>query len=376
MSDDDTDERDYFLYTGQEEGEVPRDVTHVRVHPSVRAIKYGAFDSCLWLRTAILNDGLEEIGRGAFRLCTSLERIEIPPAVRVIEDSAFIGCSGLTAAILGDGLEEIGACAFFGCFSLERIEIIPTVRTIEHYAFMECTGLTTVILGDGLEEIGDCAFGGCASLERIDIPPTVTVIDETAFERCSELTNVRFCDEIEEFVSGESMRDWWDNGVHEKCLSSYCFFVRCNIPERVGLVLPRMWQSNIHRMLKRIPSIFSEGLKSYFHSIDSKLSVYDELKDAPSLLELVIWKSKITERTHGNLGLLNAAMKIECRTDSLSMVVIIVSNVLSFLTDGDDGNDVVDTDEDDGNSDMDDSDDENDDDEEADNNGEGDGDDH
>jgi hypothetical protein len=62
-----------------------------------------------------------------------------------------------------------------------------------------------------------------------------------------------------------------------------------------------------------------------------------KLKDAPALLELAIWKS----RTDGNIDLLNADMKIEFRTDSLSMVDIIIPNVLSFLTDGDDRNDVV-----------------------------------
>jgi hypothetical protein len=48
-------------------------------------------------------------------------------------------------------------------------------------------------------------------------------------------------------------------------------------------------------------------------------------------LELAIWKSKIIERTDGNIDLLNADMKIECWTDSLTMVVIIIPNVLSFL---------------------------------------------
>jgi hypothetical protein len=76
-SDDDApdEERDYFLYTGHENLYIPRDVTHVRVHPSVKKIKAQAFQGCTWLRTAILNDGLEEIGFGAFYNCTSLVRI-------------------------------------------------------------------------------------------------------------------------------------------------------------------------------------------------------------------------------------------------------------------------------------------------------------
>jgi hypothetical protein len=335
MSDDAADEQDYFLYTGQRGG--TNDVTHVRVHPSVRAIEVLAFCGCERLTTVILNDGLEEIEEWAFAECTSLVHIAIPPAVRAIKYEAFASCSGLT----------------------------------------------TVTLGDGLEEIGAGAFNECTSLVRIAIPPAVTAIHETAFNECSNLTNVRFRDEIEEFVSGESMRDWWDHGVHKKCLSTYCFFVRCNIPVRVGLMLPKMWQSHIHDMLGGIPSISPEGLNSYFRSIDSKLSVYEKLKDAPALLELVVWKSKITEQTDGNIGLLTTDMKMECRIDSLSMVEIIVPNVLSFLTDGDGGNNLVDGDEDDGGNssmwdedddDSDDGDEHEDDDEDGDGDGDGDGD--
>ncbi len=65
------------------------------------------------------------------------------------------------------------------------------------------------------------------------------------------------------------------------------------------------------------------------------------------MLELAIWKSKIIERTDGNIDLFTTDTKEECRIDSLSMVEIIVPNVLSFLTDGDGGNNLVNGDEDD-----------------------------
>ncbi len=94
---------------------------------------------------------------------------------------------------------------------------------------------------DGLVEIGWQAFARCTSLVNIAIPLYGKAIHEEALFECSNLTNVRFWNEIEEFVPSKSMRDWWDHRVHKNCLSTYCFFVQCNIPERVGLVFPRMW---------------------------------------------------------------------------------------------------------------------------------------
>ena len=39
----------------------------------------------------------------------------------------------------------------------------------------------------------------------------------------------------------------------------------------------------------------------------------------------------MTEKSNGDVDLLTTDMKMECRTDSISMVDIIVPNVLSFF---------------------------------------------
>ena len=83
------------------------------VPPSVRAIVDYAFFICSVLMTAILNGGLEEIGKWAFAQ-SWLVRIDIPPSVRAIQDWAFSDCSALTAVILNNGLEVIGKWAFRG----------------------------------------------------------------------------------------------------------------------------------------------------------------------------------------------------------------------------------------------------------------------
>jgi hypothetical protein len=81
---------------------------------------------------------------------------------------------------------------------------------------------------------------------------------------------------------------------------------------------------------------------TYFDSIDLRLSDYEQyLEGAPMLLEIAIWKSKITELFDRNNDTLTIDMKMQCRTDSVTVVDIIVPYFLSFLFDGDEGADIV-----------------------------------
>ena len=88
-------------------------------------------------------------------------------------------------------------------------------------------------------------------------------------------------------------------------------------------------------MLSRIPTISTEGLVAYFDTINSKLTVNENLKYSP-LLELAIWKMKFSQELNpsGHL-LVTEKIKMQCRTDSVSIVHIIVPCVMSLLTDGD-----------------------------------------
>jgi hypothetical protein len=151
MSDNDGNEGVDFVYTRQDN--VPRDVTSVTVHPSIGVIGFAAFYKRSDLTTVILGEGLEEIGKMAFRECTSLHEVVIPPRVWVIGGGAFLQCTRLMTVIIGMGLEEIGEEAFRKCTSLHHVVIPPSVREIRPGAFCDCTHLATVDLGQGLEEL-------------------------------------------------------------------------------------------------------------------------------------------------------------------------------------------------------------------------------
>ncbi len=292
---------DWYIYYGRDGEIVPEDVIRVKIHSSVRAIKARAFHRRGNLVTVTLNDGLEEIGEAAFYFCNTLREIDMPRSVKKIKMSAFGFCGGLMRVKLDEGLEEIEERAFFNCTTLCEIVVPRYVKVINSGAFCFCRGLMRVKLDEGLEEIGIMAFYNCESLREITIPRSVRVIREGVFSCCQALTTV----------------------------------IPSNIPNRLGLVGERKWHANIQDMLRRIPSIPSEGWLSHFDSIHTKLSVYENLKDVPMLLELAIWKSRTTHHRDRNTAILAAEVKLQCRADSITMVSIVVPNVLSYLIDDD-----------------------------------------
>ncbi len=121
-----------FVYAGQEN--VPDGVIRVRVHPSIKVIRAKAFVGQSRLIGVELHDGIEVIEEEAFYNCRSLREILFPPSVRAIKEGAFYNCSQLATAILNDGLEEIGRFAFAQS-GLVRIDIPPSVRAIKDWAF-------------------------------------------------------------------------------------------------------------------------------------------------------------------------------------------------------------------------------------------------
>ena len=82
-----------FLYT--KGVSVPRNVTRVRIHHSVKHIPFHTFSGCTTLVEVELHEGLRSIGMKAFYECSSLLRIIIPTSVSDILNGAFSGCTAL-----------------------------------------------------------------------------------------------------------------------------------------------------------------------------------------------------------------------------------------------------------------------------------------
>ena len=183
-----------YIYNGV--GEVPEDVTRVRVDSSVTIIPAQAFEDHVELEEVELPEGLVTIENCAFYHCKSLKSINLPSTLEEISEEAFDTCENLEEIILPQGLQRLGQWAFYKCTSLQRINIPPNVQIIEQYAFLSCRGLIEVSVSEGVKEIGEDSFSRCKSLVSVNLPSSIKVIGAMAFEYCEGLQKIRLPDDV------------------------------------------------------------------------------------------------------------------------------------------------------------------------------------
>ena len=131
--------------------------------------------------TAVIHEGITNIGDNSFKNCTELKTIEIPNSVTLIGRNAFFDCSKLSSVLIPNDVVCIDDCAFDGCKSLLSVVLPSNLLRLGLGAFEECSGLSSINIPESLEEIDDCTFYGCAELTHITIPDTITYIGSKAF---------------------------------------------------------------------------------------------------------------------------------------------------------------------------------------------------
>lgn len=141
--------------------------------------KLVAYPACRAQTDYVVKQGTEEICAYAFAGAQTLEEVNISCAR--VGNTAFYGCTNLTVLTLAEGVEEIGDGAFSVCSSLEEVIFPSTVRTLGENAFMSCAALRSVTLNDGLERIGSRAFAYCEALGDVDVPQSVTDMGSDVF---------------------------------------------------------------------------------------------------------------------------------------------------------------------------------------------------
>lgn len=162
----------------------------IHIPEGVTKIEGGAFEGCTALKEIHIPEGVKKIGYEAFVCCTALEEIRIPQSVTTIELGVFFGCTALKDIYIPKSVTEIGGGAFSSCTELQKIYIPAGVTRIGHDAFSGCTSLKEIHIPEGVTEIGARTFEGCTVLKEIHIPEGVTNIGWRAFSGCTALEEI------------------------------------------------------------------------------------------------------------------------------------------------------------------------------------------
>ena len=190
---------------------------------------YGAVN----LQSVTIPESVTSIGKYAFYNCNALKSITIPNGVTSIGAEAFsfpdwqrqnrkinindlnswlnievlfkTGLSGdlylngelLTSIVIPDGITSIRMEAFNGNSKLQSITIPDGVTRIDHYAFKGCSNLKSIEIPEGVTSIGFGAFESCSSLQSVNIPEGVTVIADASFSGCISLQSITIPESVE-----------------------------------------------------------------------------------------------------------------------------------------------------------------------------------
>ncbi|MBO5110790.1 MAG: leucine-rich repeat protein [Clostridia bacterium] len=196
--------------------------TKLTKEDGVTEIGEGAFSGVSDLTEFEIPETVETIGKGAFK-GTGLTEVEIPDSVTTIGEDAFADCENLTTITIGAGVREIAEGAFSMVYDGEYLHtvslihvtkgnpwfkveggclihiksqtvifgtkdcVIPTdgsVTRIGAYAFA-FSSIENIVIPETVTEIGTGAFLFCQNLNSLDVPASVATIGDYAFYGCS-----------------------------------------------------------------------------------------------------------------------------------------------------------------------------------------------
>jgi uncharacterized repeat protein (TIGR02543 family) len=209
---------------------------------SVIAVASSGFKDRTEIKSVVLPDTIQSIGKDAFSGCTNLESIAFPDGLKKIGDGAFAGtaigevelsatissfgigvfsdCTQLTTVVLQEGIEAIAESTFSGS-AVKFVTLPSTIRTIGKNAFSGCTQMKSITLPLGLETIADGAFGG-SGLETLLLPETVKTVGDDALGNCAKLGTIKI-------VQDNSIPSTWAKAWNGNTDASIGFVYCCTL---------------------------------------------------------------------------------------------------------------------------------------------------
>ena len=133
-------------------------------------------------------EGVEEIGYGAFAICTKLNgTLSLPSTLKKTGASIFEGTNFTGELKLPEGLEEIGDRCFFrnqGFYG--ELRLPSHLKKLGKQAFYFCDNLTgNLVIPQTITEIPTGAFSGCSFGGNLQLHNGIITIGDEAFSGCS-----------------------------------------------------------------------------------------------------------------------------------------------------------------------------------------------
>lgn len=164
----------------------------------VKGITDGALAGCKDVKSIIIGEGVETIGKRAFWHCNSLEALTIPTTLLSIDDDPFWGTEENFSDVYISDLQfwceidfsDIGVAnplgeaenLYHNGILVEDLVLLGDVTEVKDTAFYDCESIKSVTFSDKIEHIGKYAFNGCPNLTEVNIPDVPVQIDIHAFE--------------------------------------------------------------------------------------------------------------------------------------------------------------------------------------------------
>ena len=199
-----------FIYIPEEVGGTPvseigeeafadASITGVHIPGTIKIVGDKAFWGCNQMESAILEEGIEEVGFCAFGHCISLENLNLPASINRI-DSIIPYCPSLTELKISEqaidlkvesGFLIANESVIIGVMGkLDSISIPAGIEQLHRVAFWNQDGITNVIIPEGVKEIeGEC-FRTCDNLESVTLPASIELIGDNAFADCPKLKTI------------------------------------------------------------------------------------------------------------------------------------------------------------------------------------------
>ena len=235
----------------------------LRFAPNSKIKKIGdyAFRGCTNLKYAVIPQSVTQIGRSAFKSCSSELMIYCEAETRpsgycdeygyywygsayciwygttdyietenykfgvkidgTLSISKYLGSDAnvvIPENYNGKSITSIGGSAFEGKNRMKSVTLPSTLTRISWNAFENCSQLKEIHVPNKVTEIGDNAFQGCTNLKYAVIPQSVTEIGRCAFKSCSselmiyceaETRPSGYCDEYGYYWYGSADCIWY-----------------------------------------------------------------------------------------------------------------------------------------------------------------------